>query len=201
MKWWMKKITVVLVTILTLGLYVPPIYLDADINDTDKGEFSPDDNVLNENTSQVEVEYVEESSIVDSNEELYLEVLTDQAKYQIMEKLGQRIADRMDEELDTIVMPNLELVLNQMYEDFGLERSQYLVVAENPASGYGERIFNLYDVKEKSDIATFHVKQVKRPKEGYYFQFHYHLAKDNFEEHYTIADIYWGKNTPPKWMT
>jgi hypothetical protein len=200
MKTWMKKITVLLVTILTLGLYVPPIYVDADLDDSsDKGEVSPTNTNLSNVSEQVDLQ--EEEPIVENQNELYLEALTDQAKYQLMEKLGERIASGIDRELEEIVLPNMELVLDQLYDQVGKEQSQYLIVAEDPSSGYGERIFNLYDVDQKQDIATFHVKRVKRPQEGYYFQFHYHLANDNFEEHYTIADIYWGKNTPPKWMS
>lgn len=190
-----------MVTILTLGLYVPPIYVDADLDDSDKGEVSPGNNDLSDvSQQQVDVELEGDSVVTDSNE-LYLEALTDQAKYQLMEKLGEKIASGIDYELEEVVLPNMELVLDQLYNQIGEQQSQYLVIAEDPASGYGERIFNLYDVDQKSDVATFHVKRVKRPQEGYYFQFHYHLAKDNFEEHYTIADIYWGKNTPPKWMS
>ncbi|KAB8137883.1 hypothetical protein F9U64_07495 [Gracilibacillus oryzae] len=201
MKMWMKKITVLMVTILTLGFYIPPIYVDADLDESGKGEVSPDNNDLSNVTKQQVNLELQEESVVGNSNELYLEALTDQAKYQLMEKLGERISLTIDRELEEIVLPNMELVLDNLYAKIGEEQSQYLVIAEDPASGYGERIFNLYDVDQKKDIATFHVKQVKRPKEGYYFQFHYHLAHDNFTEHYTIADIYWGKNTPPKWMS
>ncbi|MFC4402141.1 YpjP family protein [Gracilibacillus xinjiangensis] len=198
---WMKKITVMMVTILTLGLYVPPIYVDADMDDSDKGEVSPSSNDLSRvSEQQVDVE-LQDPPVNEFNNELYLGALTDQAKYQLMEKLGGKIASGIDLELEEVVLPNLESVLEQLYDQIGEKQSQYLVIAEDPASGYGERIFNLYDVDSKKDIATFHVKRVKRPQEGYFFQFHYHLANDNFEEHYTIADIYWGKNTPPKWMS
>ncbi|GAE94956.1 hypothetical protein JCM21714_4157 [Gracilibacillus boraciitolerans JCM 21714] len=60
----------------------------------------------------------------------------------------------------------------------------------------------MHNIKEKQDVARFHVNRVRKPQDGYYFQFHYHLPNDQYEEHLPLADIYWGgKDTPPKWMS
>lgn len=117
-----------------------------------------------------------------------------------MVKLGDKIASKIEVPLTEEVLPNLELVLDQVFDMVGDEKSQFLVIREEPASGYGERIFNLYDMSNQENIAKFHVTRVKKPQDGHYFQFHYHLANDQYEEHFPIAEVHWGKNTPPKWM-
>ncbi|WP_163539456.1 YpjP family protein [Gracilibacillus sp. YIM 98692] len=199
MKWWMKKITVVLIAILTLGLYVPPIYLDADLEKVDKGEVAPnnEDTPVSQATAQIEAPL----SVDQTTNHLYLQSLNERAKQQVIEKLGERIASKMNEELEDVVLPNIESVLDHYYEEIGEKDSQFLMIAEEPSPGYGERIFNLHHAETKSDVARFHVNRLKRPNEGYYFQFHYHSKVDNYEQHNQIAEIYWGKNTPPKWMT
>ncbi|UOQ49225.1 YpjP family protein [Gracilibacillus caseinilyticus] len=190
----MKKLTVLLVTILTLGLYVPPIYIDADM---DKGEVEPSEDQTKQLDDQV-VEDTNEVVLEDSNQ-LYLQELDKQAEELVFEKLG-KISTKIDTELNQVVLPNLKAVLHDIYEQIGEEESQYLMIKEEPSAGYGERIFNLYDAKQKQNVAKFHVNRVKRPSDGYYFQFHYHLFNDQFEEHIPLAEVYWGKNTPPQWM-
>ncbi|ENH96316.1 hypothetical protein J416_11482 [Gracilibacillus halophilus YIM-C55.5] len=201
MKKWMKKITVLLITILTLGLYVPPIHIDAELDKMDKGEVAPSD----ENSSDTEeiqtAKSVEPLVVTTNSDDLYLQSLTEQAKQQLTVKLGDKITRRIDTDLQQTIFPNIELVLSELYEQVGKTNSQFLVIDEAPSSGYGERIFDLHDVKTNQDVARFHVNRVKQPQDGYYFQFHYHVFEDRFEEHYTIGNIYWGKNTPPKWMT
>ncbi len=173
----------------------PPIYLDADIDKTDKGEITP--NEENDSTSIEQVAVLEQVEETLSNEELYLEALNHQAQEHLFLKLGNKISHQIDEEIESAIVPHLELVLEQLYDQLGEERSQYLIISEGPSSGYGERIFNLYDTVQKQNIATFHVNRVKRPQSGYYFQFHYHLQQDNFEEHYPIGDVYWGEKIHP----
>ncbi|WP_058305901.1 YpjP family protein [Gracilibacillus massiliensis] len=204
MKLWMKKITVLLVTILTLGLYVPPIYLDAEADsDVNKGEIEPgEDRSLQTEQSDEDASLTSDDVIVpDDSNQLYLQELSRLAEEQVFVKLGDKIATKIDSDLETAVIPNLQAVLDELFEEIGEEDSQFLMIAEDPSSGYGERIFNLYNAKEKQDIARFHVNRVQKPQDGYYFRFHYHLKNDRFEEHFPLAEVYWGKNTPPKWMS
>lgn len=201
MKLWMKKLTVLLITIFTLGLYVPPISIDADI---DKEEVEPtetDNKPVAESEVDVEKPALEEIAASQETDSLYLQELSQVAKEQVLTKIGTKIERKIDTELDEVILPNLEIVLDTLYEEIGLADSQYLIITETPSVGYGERIFNLHDVRTKQDIAKFHVNRVKKPHEGYYFQFHYHLQTDHFENHYPFGEIYWGKDTPPKWMS
>ena len=198
MKKWLRKTIVLLISILTLGLYVPPIHLDAEIDDVDKVEITPKEADFSERSTAIIEEEAPEST--KSTNDLYRESLVEIAKEQVMIKLGDKIASKIEVPLTEEVLPNLELVLDHVFDMVGEEQSQYLVISEEPAAGYGERIFNLYDMSKQENIAKFHVTRVKKPQDGHYFQFHYHLADDQYEEHFPIAEVHWGKNTPPKWM-
>lgn len=201
MKMWMKKLTVLLVTILTLGLYVPPIYTNADV-DLGKKDIEPsEDQQKQVDKEEIEDSITEENLILEDSNQLYLEELNHLAKVQVQTKLGTKISAKVNGDLNRTVLPNLETVLDALYKEIGEEESQYLMIAEEPSGGYGERIFNLYHIKDKENVAKFHVNRLRRPQDGYYFQFHYHLQVDQFEEHFPIAEVYWGKDTPPKWMS
>ncbi|MDX8046399.1 YpjP family protein [Gracilibacillus sp. S3-1-1] len=196
---WMKKLTVLLITILTLGLYVPPIYIDADA-DVGKDIGSSTDRAKPVEKDPIIGSLTEENVVLENSNQLYLRELNNLAKNQLQAKLGTKISAKIDTEVTHMVVPNLETVLEELYEEFGEAESQYLMIADEPSDGYGERIFNLYHSKEKENVAKFHVNRLKKPQDGYYFQFHYHLQDDQFEAHLPIAEVYWGKNTPPKWM-
>ncbi|RCW73165.1 YpjP family protein [Saliterribacillus persicus] len=198
MKRWLKKFTVVFITILTLGLYVPPIYLDAEV---DEGDVAPS------NENDLKTDSPENSSLYEQiqHEEidtasLYLDTLTQKAIDQTYQKLGVKIGNEVKKDFTNEIVPNIETVLNYYYEEAGKVESQFFSITAEPSAGYGERIFHLHDQLTKMDIARFHVNRIKRPQDGYYFQFHYHVKEDGFEEHLPIGEIYWGKNMPPKWM-
>lgn len=184
-------------------LYVPPIYLDAE-SDVDKGEVEPGEDQSKQLEQGVEDSSISKADVIvpEETNHLYLQELNNLAREQVLMKLGNKITTKINVDLDRVVLPNLEVVLDHLYEKIGEEESQFLMIAEEPSSGYGERIFNLHNIKEKQDVARFHVNRVRKPQDGYYFQFHYHLPNDQYEEHLPLADIYWGKDTPPpKWMS
>ncbi|WP_066187779.1 YpjP family protein [Gracilibacillus timonensis] len=200
MKKWLKKSTVLLVTILTLGLYVPPISIDADV---DKSTWEPKEDQAKPVETQTQEDAISQEDLVfeEDSDQLYLQALNQAAKEKLTMKLGSKIGSKVNEEVEQVILPNLDEVLDTIYEEKGKAASQYLMIAEDPSGGYGERIFNLYDANAKENIAKFHVNRLRKPQDGYYFQFHYHLKKDQFEEHLPIGEVYWGKDTPPKWMS
>src|SRR5690625_2926285 len=100
-----------------------------------------------------------------------------------------------------MILPTMEEALQHILTDIGEEDATYIGITEQLSTGYGEKIFHVYDYRTKNDIARFHVRRDNRPLEGYWFNFHYHLYDDNFEKHYEIGEIYWDKNIPPKWMS
>ncbi|MFZ3579711.1 YpjP family protein [Virgibacillus sp. DJP39] len=200
MKLWFRKISVVLITIMTLGLYIPPTYLDADAEKSKEAVSSNDTIKQDEITSITEISEENELDVTLEDDD-FISVLTEQAKEQTISKLGPKISNQIEADFETTILPNLEIVLQDILANAGEEASAYLAITEGPTQGFGERIFNIYDNRTKKDIAKFHVRRDNRPQEGYWFNFHYHVSSDGFENHHEIGEVYWDKNVPPKWMT
>ncbi|WP_373894274.1 YpjP family protein [Virgibacillus natechei] len=201
MKMWMRKIAVVLITIVTLGMYTPPALLTTDAEENNEYTNADEDMA----SGALETEAVEE---IDEaleqpqplGEDYFIRTMTEQAKEQTITKLGPRIANQVEDEFSTIILPKMEEVLETILAEAGEDLLPYYAIAEQPAAGDGERIFNVHDYHTQKDIAKFHVRRDNRPMEGYWFNFHYHLSDDSFVAHREIGEIYWDKNMPPKWM-
>lgn len=198
MKLWMRKITVVLVTIMTLGLYVPPLALDVDA-DENKDALASNPESFNDAGLTV-TEAIENEPLPDNDENYFIQTLTEKAKEQTITKLGPRITEKIDDDFFHDILHNMEDVVQTILADAKEEDAQYIGITEHPSNGFGEKIFNIYDYRTHKDIARFHVRRDNRPLEGYWFNFHYHLSNDGFEEHHEIGEVYWDKNVPPKWM-
>ncbi|WP_226036878.1 YpjP family protein [Aquibacillus saliphilus] len=200
MKLWIKKISVVLITFMTLGVYIPPTYLNATTENDEfvsaKANFN-DDSFIPVAKSQLEDEEVLEE--LDTSEYL-IDLITEQAKVQTFSKLGPRIMPQIEDDFSTIILPQMEEVIRTVIAEADEDESQFYGISEQPTAGYGEKIFHLYNYRTNMDIARFHVRRDNRPGEGYWFNFHYHLSSDGFEKHNSIGEIYWSKDTPPKWM-
>src|SRR6185437_147709 len=63
-------------------------------------------------------------------------------------------------------------------ENNGDLHKRRLAISEKPAGDYSEKIFNVYDLDNRKDLIRFHVRTEKRPQDGYFFNFHYHIADD-----------------------
>ncbi|PYZ92197.1 hypothetical protein CR194_15255 [Salipaludibacillus keqinensis] len=205
MKLWFKKISVALITLMTLGMYIPPTYLDADAKEGNKDIFSSNEDVQDKDfvfsdIGEDNLSDDEDFSSLDSSED-YIQLFTDQAREQTFTKLGPRIADKVEDDFMMEVFPGMEEVISSILEDIDEEEFPFIEINEQKSSVNGEKIFNIYDKQSKEDVARFHVRRDLRPKEGYWFNFHYHLRDDNYEEHHDLGEIYWDKNTPPKWMS
>lgn len=181
---------------MALGVYIPPTYLDVNAEESNEA-ISTD---VDTNTPVAEVNREEEAIDTDVDDGDFISVLTDQAKKQTHMKLGTRIMNQVGVDFATTILPNMEDVLASILEEAEKE-TPYLAITEEPSQGYGEKIFTIYDYQTKKDIARFDVRRVKRPLDGYWFNFHYHVNTDNFQEHHQIGEIYWDKNIPPKWMS
>lgn len=198
MKQWFRKISVAFVAMITLGLYVPSTDITTEAeNKNSSVSSSPNENehvlVEEKDTSYEAIDEISHS--IDPTI-----ALTEKAKEQALKKLGPRIANQLDEEFQSVILPKIETELDVMFKEAG-DSIKYYEITENPATGYGERIFNVYDHHSEKVIAKFHVRRDHRPLEGYWFNFHYHHWKDGFEKHYEIGNVYWDKNIPPKWMS
>ncbi|GLO67854.1 hypothetical protein AQ616_01255 [Oceanobacillus sp. E9] len=198
MKIWWRKIAVVLITILTLGMYSPTTLLEVDAQ-KENGNVSSSSNSDQETIARtIEIQDAIPTTI-EEDLDTALNRLMSQAQEQSMIKFGTKIATKVEDEFNQEILPKIEEVLHTLLEETETAYG-FLSVTEDPAAGYGERIFNVYDEKTKQHIAKFHVRRDNRPLEGHYFNFHYHLNTDQFKVHHDIGDIYWDKNTPPKWM-
>lgn len=202
MKLWFKKLFVLMMAIITLGFYVPP--LDLEFNaETNSKETEPDKKSA-ENSNAFTYEpsiYLDDIEEYEITEPDPAEQLIEDAKGQMIGKLGPRIHTQLYDEISEQVLPNLELVVSNLIDINSPNQKFNLSIIENRVPGYGEKIFDLYDEESDAIIAKFHVRRENRPLDGYWFNFHYHLAQDQFETHYEFADVYWSKDTPPKWMS
>ncbi|MRH43493.1 hypothetical protein GH741_12470 [Aquibacillus halophilus] len=200
MKLWIKKISVVLITFMALGVYIPPTYLDtsADNDEIVSAKTNFNDDIFTP-VSEVEIGNESEQEEIDTDEYL-IGIITEQAKEQTISKMGPRIAKQVEDDFSTSILPHIEQVVRDILVESGKEQFQYYGISEQPSAGYGEKIFHLYNFKANTDIAKFHVRRENRPGDGYWFNFHYHLKNDNFEEHHSIGEVFWAKDTPPKWM-
>lgn len=201
MKIWLKKISVILITIMTLGLYVPPTTLNAETEEN-KDSVSSKANINDDaiiSTPEIQEEKLEIRPYDDND--YFIGILTEKATEQVVTKLGPKIVEKVEDEFMETILPNLEDVLKTVLTDMGEEMLPYYGITEQPSRGLGEKIFHVYNYQTNEDVARFHVRRDNRPLEGYWFNFHYHLSKDDFEEHHEIGEIYWDKNIPPRWMS
>ncbi|MDY0409646.1 YpjP family protein [Virgibacillus soli] len=201
MKLWMRKIAVTLIAIVTLGMYVPPFHVtdEADNKDAYASKSNVDETVSAISTVEIEeIKHLDESHHFVKDD--YIQDLTEKAKEQAVTKLGPKIAEQVEDEFAANILPAMESVLTTVLEQAADDDVPFYAITEQPAPGIGERIFHVYDERNQKDIARFHVRRDNRPLEGYWFNFHYHLSHDNFEQHHEIGEIYWDKNMPPKWM-
>lgn len=206
MKNWLRKVSVIFIAIMTLGLYVPPVNLYTDAEENNE-TFSSKSNVDQESFTQVsdvveaiDLSHTEGSTKEITDDDYFIHRLTEKAKEQTLTKLGPRIIKQVEDEFMEYILPSIEEVLQttliQADDDL-----PYYSITEQPTSGFGERIFHIYDNRTEKDVIMFHVRRDNRPLEGYWFNFHYHLSDDNFEKHHEIGEIYWDKNIPPQWMS
>ncbi|RWZ54948.1 hypothetical protein EQV77_12545 [Halobacillus fulvus] len=197
MKLWTRKIFVVLISVLTLGLYIPPTYIPT--NAAENKEVEPQ-NESDQNLIESEIPEEVTEDVFESQED-YIERITNQAKEQTLTKMGPRIIEKVDQDMTADILPKIEEIVESILEQVEEENLPYYEIKEELRPGYGEKIFNLTNHQTGEEIARFHVRRDKRPGEGYWFNFHYHLKDDNFLNHYSIGEVYWEKNTPPKWMS
>jgi len=200
MKKWLQKTLVIAVALLTFGLITPnhEIWDSLENGQSNNGSHGSIANNPNHQDSTL----VEDSfSSVESNHTQDLDSILFAAKEQAYIKFGSRIAPVITDEFETKIYPKLEEVIELTFSRHNAEATNYLAISHQPSGEYNEKIFNISDGTSGKDLIRFHVRTEKRPQEGYYYNFHYHTAEDNFVTHHSIGDIYWSKNTPPKWLS
>lgn len=216
MKLWMRKLFVVLVTILTFGTVVPQLSVDIDKNVKENSDVSDQNDRLlvvneiddvDETDKQANIEDNSWQSLafaIENREDLaasFTAYSMVQAEQQSMMKFGSSIGNVIGDEFKQVILPKIEEAISQLAERVHENDLRQLVITENPTSGLGEKIFHVYHANTGKDLIRFHVRRDHPPKEGYWFNFHYHTAEDEFLNHHDMGSIYWDKNTPPHWMS
>lgn len=189
-KKWLRKSLVVLITILTFGLVSP----------SDLTWFANAQPLKAGNSRAQEENFSyspNEADVFDRNQ--YIDIFKDKAEEHAYQKFGERIQPKINSEFKTVILPKIEVAIDNIASQFPDEELQFLTISEKTSRGRSEKIFHIYDTKSGKDIIRFHVRQDHIPLEGYWFNFHYHTYHDSFLTHYELGSIYWDTNTPPEW--
>lgn len=204
MKERLRKLSAFLITFLTLGAFTPDLYLNVEAEAKNNDAIFSD--TKEENSEQISksgLDFLSDETYLSLEEfdvdEYFIHLLTNQAKEEMINKLGPKILGQVAPQVEATILPNMEEVLYSILTEVGKEDAEYIGMTSN--SKNGEMIFEIFDERTNEDIARFDVRRDNRPKDGYWFNFHYHLSEDNFEEHHQIGDVYWDKNTPPRWKS
>ncbi len=199
MKKWIQKSIVIMVAFLTFGLITPTheIWEAFDHNPSNRASIGSAPRTSTAEAAALPIEQTEiQEDPIDYNA-----LLVDAAKEQSYMKFGTKIGPKISNEFDAIIFPKMEEAIAMTVEGLDDESLASLTISEKPSGNYGEKIFNITSNETGMDLIRFHVRTEKRPQDGYYYNFHYHSAEDDFLAHNNLGDIYWEKNTPPKWLS
>jgi hypothetical protein len=191
---WLKKSFFILLSILTFGLVSPSqAFLNEENHALAKNNGKP---ATMESTPE---ETREEESVVSHS--VFIENMLAQAEKNAYEKFGTKIKPVIEDEFKSLILPNIEKAIADTASQFPEEDLTSLTISEVPQYAKTEKIFHIYDERSGEDVIRFHVRKDHPPKDGYYFNFHYHTVHDQFQTHHDLGNIYWNKNTPPQWMS
>lgn len=191
MPMWLRNSLVVLISIITFGLVSPAQaseLLSIEPKDTDVSDTFENGSIPYNHLTDYE------------DYENFVSRIMKEAEEQSFEKFGSKIGPVIENEFREIILPQMEIAIATVAEQFPEELLANLEVTEVPGGGVSEKIFHIVN-EQKSDIIRFHVRRDNPPQEGHWFNFHYHTYHDQFQTHYELGSIYWDKNTPPKWKS
>lgn len=197
MKNWWQKSLVVTVAVLTLGMISPNHTIWENLLE-DKTELKT--HAEKSQNSQTAYDWLDPSEFYYSNPSI-LESFQQEAEEQAYMKFGSRIGPVIEDEFKNEILPNIQQAIDFHLAQVDGDDLRRLAISQKPSGSHSEKIFHIYDTETNKDKIRFHVRTEKKPQEGYYFNFHYHLEDDDFQQHITLGDIYWSKNTPPKWLS
>lgn len=191
---WLKKSFFILLSILTFGLVSPSqAFLNEENHALAKNNGKPS---TVESTPEETRE--EESALT---HDVFIETMLLQAEKNAYEKFGTKIKPVIENEFRSLILPKIEKAIADTATEFPEEDLTSLTISEVPQYAKTEKIFHIYDERSGEDIIRFHVRKDHPPKDGYYFNFHYHTVHDQFQAHHELGSIFWDKNTPPQWMS
>ncbi|MEK4485551.1 YpjP family protein [Psychrobacillus sp. FSL H8-0484] len=191
MKKWFQKTIIIAVALLTFGLISPNHFIWEQLldNKTPMKSISSDANTTE----------FQQVSLIDTLDPV--ESISMAAREQAYIKFGNRIGPVIQNEFDDVIFPRIQEAIDATVAKVEGDQASNLSISEQPSGEYHEKIFHIYNETTKKDLIRFHVRTDKKPQDGFYFNFHYHLAEDKYAKHYALGEIFWSKNTPPKWLS
>lgn len=200
---WVRKMLVILITVLTFGTVTPSqaFFNNYDENKPPKRdvqEQSPSNTVEVNTPEKMGNPILEKEEI--SAKQLFLMTMMQKAEEQSFQKFGTKIKPVIENEFRDVILPKIELAIESVASQTPEEDLCNLQVTELPSGGNGEMIFNIMNMNTNNDVIRFHVRKDRPPQQGYWFNFHYHTNNDQFQTHHDLGSIYWDRNTPPKWL-
>ncbi|WP_438318795.1 YpjP family protein [Sporosarcina sp. FA9] len=195
MKKWLQKSLIASVALLTFGVINPGHEIWTLLQDKDDAKQM--DASRFEQTYDIDFTETKPLDPVESIEEYLISSARDLS----FMKFGSRIGPVISDEFNEVIFPKIDEAIRMTLRESDDLHKRRISISEKPAGDYSEKVFHIYDMDRRKDIIRFHVRTEKRPQDGFFFNFHYHISDDNFVAHHTIGDIYWSKNTPPKWLS
>ncbi|MDN7225728.1 YpjP family protein [Planococcus liqunii] len=196
-KWWQKSLMIA-VAVLTLGVITPNHLIWETLLDEKAHSNS---HASTGNDKQYSFDWIDPSELYYDTHPSILDTVHKAAEEQAYLKFGTKIGPVIQDEFETAILPNIQRAIDLHFAGMDTETLRKLAISEKPSGDYSEKIFHIYDTETSKDAIRFHVRTEKKPLEGFFFNFHYHVAEDNFQKHIALGDIYWSKNTPPKWLS
>jgi hypothetical protein len=196
MKKWVYKTLAITVAFLTFGIITPNHEIWTSLEQLDNQKKA----VIYEPSTNDVADSYQLDELIEQPENPLASILTN-AKEQSYIKFGTKISPVIGEEFETIIYPKMAEAIEMTLAQLDDKTIKQIAITESPSGDYSEKIFNIYNIENRKDLMRFHVRTENRPFEGHYYNFHYHLNADQFATHYNLGEIYWSKNTPPKWMS
>ncbi|MFD1206511.1 MULTISPECIES: YpjP family protein [Sporosarcina] len=196
MKKYYHKLLIAVVAVLTLGVISPSHEIWTNLEPKDNERATNEhgtDHALNISLEDEYFDHYTWQEPVSLQDELL-----NSAKELSYQKFGSRIGPVIQNDFDEIIFPKIEEVIQAKISQV---ENRKLAITETPSGAYSEKIFHVSDMEDGKALIKFHVRTEKRPQDGYFYNFHYHTAEDGFLAHHSLGDIYWSKNTPPKWLS
>ncbi len=194
MKKQVYKTLTVLVAFLTFGIITPnhEIWTALEVENQQK------QSIVYNNATDIADLYQLDDLLIEENP---IDRLVEKAKAQSYIKFGEKITPVIGDEFEEIIFPKITQAIEMTVERLGKDSLKNLAITEAPSGDYKEKMFNVYNAKNGQDQIRFHVRTENRPFEGHYYNFHYHTLDDKFVTHYDLGEIFWSKDTPPKWLS
>lgn len=194
---WLQKSLIIAVALLTFGVITPAHDIWSSFQD--KSDLKHAEGPLEQINYDIGFAepQLEEQEQYQSVEDVFIT----SAKELSYQKFGTKIGPVITNEFDDLIFPKIDEAIRMTLKNSDDVTTPRLAISERPSGDYSEKIFHVYDKNNNKDLIRFHVRTDKRPQDGYFFNFHYHISEDEFTVHHTIGDIYWSKDTPPKWLS